>query len=95
VKALRCFPLFAGALALVVVAATANASTTAKSSSAHHTTSSAPGYSSTPAKTHASTAPADEHLAAIRQSIEQSRHNLRGYHWKETIAVDYQGELPW
>jgi hypothetical protein len=91
--------LFAGAFALVVIttAVTASsASTTAKPatpakspSTAYHASSTAPAHAST----HASTAPAqDEHLAAIRQNIEQSRHNLRGYHWKETIVVNYQGE---
>ncbi|HKW14748.1 MAG TPA: hypothetical protein VJS69_09715 [Candidatus Krumholzibacteria bacterium] len=89
-KALRWFPLIAGALALALVAA-ANASTTKNSS--HHATSSTPAHASAPAATPASAAPAaDEHLAAVRKDLEQSAHNLRQYHWKETIVVSLKGE---
>lgn len=94
-QASRCVPLFAGALALAVaslVTTASSASTTAKHTS--HTTSSAPATSSSTAHHESSTAaaPQDEHLAALRQDLEQSAHNMRQYHWKETIVVSLKGE---
>ncbi len=89
-KVSRCIPLFAGAVALVI-STTAHASST---STAAKSSTSAPG-SAHAAKTAApakSAAPIDENFAAVRESIEQSRHNLRGYHWKETIVVSHNGE---
>ncbi len=91
----RCIPLFAGAVALAISTAAHASSTTTPAKSATHANASAPATSAKSATTahHAgSTAPVDEHLAAIRQNLEQSRHNLRGYHWKETIVVSQKGE---
>jgi hypothetical protein len=93
----RLVSLFAGALALVVVASVAtisSANTAAKStastqSSSHHATSTAPAHSSTPA---ASASAGDAHLATVRKNLEESSHNLRAYHWKETVAVSLKGE---
>jgi hypothetical protein len=69
--------------------AAAPASATAPAKSSTHT-STAPAGSSTHAT---STAPASEdHLAAIEQNLQQSRHNLKSYHWKETTVVSSQGE---
>jgi hypothetical protein len=99
-KLSRCIPLFAGAVALVI-STTVHASSTstpAKSSaspasSAHAAKSAAPARNAAaPAHAGVTSTPADEHFAAIRQSLEQSRHNLRGYHWKETIVVSHNGE---
>src|SRR5512144_2661555 len=101
-QASRCLPLLAGAFALVVstVAATASSASTAAARHTTHATSSAPAASSPAAHHESSAAPAhssakpasDEHIAAIRRDIEQSRHNLRGYHWKETVVVSLKGE---
>lgn len=94
----RCIPLFAGAVALALTTTAHASSTTTPAKSATHASASAsakstaPAKSSAPAHHAASTAPADQHLAAIRQNLEQSRHNLRGYHWKETIVVSQKGE---
>lgn len=69
--------------------AAAPASATAPAKSSTHT-SAAPAGSSAHAT---STAPASEdHLAAIEQNLQQSRHNLKSYHWKETTVVSSQGE---
>ncbi|HET6463367.1 MAG TPA: hypothetical protein VFH33_06160 [Candidatus Krumholzibacteria bacterium] len=97
-KASRCIPLFAGAVALVIsttahASSTSTKSSTATTSSAHAAKSAAPAKS-TAAHTQAAAAstPTDENFAAIRQSLEESRHNLRSYHWKETIVVSHNGE---
>lgn len=96
----RCIPLFAGAFALVFVStvhasstSTSAQSTTPAKGSAHATKSAAPAKSA-PATNHAaaSTPPTDENFAAVRLNLEQSRHNLRGYHWKETIVLSQKGD---
>lgn len=62
--------------------------TATKAQAPSHVASTA--HATAPAKT---AAPAtDEHLAAIKENLQQSRHNLRGYHWKESIVVNYKGE---
>jgi len=72
----------------------ASTQTATKAQSPPHTASTthatAPAKTAAPAK---AAAPAvDEHLAAIKSDLQQSRHNLRGYHWKESVVVNYQGE---
>jgi len=99
-KATRCIPLFAGAVALVI-STTAHASSTSATakpststtSSAHAAKSAAPAKSTAaPGHAAAASTPTDENFAAIRQNLEESLHNLRGYHWKETIVVSHNGE---
>jgi len=91
-KLTRCIPLFAGAVALVITTTAHASSTSTHAKSSTSTTSSAhAAKSAAPAKSTAAT-PSDENFAAIRQSLEESRHNLRGYHWKETIVVSHNGE---
>ena len=99
-KLTRCIPLFAGAVALVITTTThaSSTSTPAKSStsttsSAHAAKSAAPVKSAAvPSHAAVSSTPTDENFAAVRESLEQSRHNLRGYHWKETVVIRHNGE---
>lgn len=90
-KTSRCIPLFAGAVALVI-STTAHASSTSAKSSTSAPSSAHAAKSAAPAKSAAASTPTDENFAAIRQSLEESRHNLRSYHWKETIVVSHNGE---
>ena len=90
-KTSRCIPLFAGAVALVI-STTAYASSTSAKSSTSATSSAHAAKSAAPAKNAAASTPTDENFAAIRQSLEESRHNLRSYHWKETIVVSHNGQ---
>jgi hypothetical protein len=91
------------AFALAIAATAANAASTgsttpAKSTTTQATHSTAPAHtqSAAPAKAAApatySAPAANDHLSAIKANLSQSRHNLRGYHWKETIVVNYKGE---